>query len=343
MYIKAKGIHWSLCTLADGNRKIYWYAWKNGPRLAGEYGSPEFINSYNAAIATRVATPEGRLLALIQSYQKTEDFRGLRERTRTDYIKHIAKIEQKFGDMPIKALVDPRTRGILLDWRDELALSSKRQADYTWTVLAKILSTAKDRGKITVNPCERGGRVYHGTRVDSIWSEDDEAAFLATAPAHLHLPLLLGLWTGQRQGDLLRLTWKAYNGQDIQLRQSKTGIRVLIPIGVPLKAMLDATKRQSPVILVNSDGRPWTPDGFRASFFKARDAARISGVTFNDLRGTSVTRLALVGCTEAQIVAITGHSLSDVRSILDAHYLHRDPELAREAINKLEMHYAKMK
>ena len=28
-------------------------------------------------------------------------------------------------------------------------------------------------------------------------------AFLDRAPAHLHLPLLLALWTGQRQGDLL--------------------------------------------------------------------------------------------------------------------------------------------
>jgi integrase len=341
MFIRAKGIHWSLCKLADGTRKIYWYAWKNGPRLAGEYGSPEFINSYNAAIATKVTTPEGRLFALIQSYQKTENFRGLRERTRADYIKHIAKIEQKFGDMPIKALADPRTRGILLDWRDELALSSKRGADYTFSVLAKILSTAKDRGKIAINPCERAGRVYHGTRIDSVWSEDDEAAFLATAPAHLHLPLVLALWTGQRQGDLLRLTWRAYDGQEIRLRQAKTDVRVVIPVGAPLKAMLDATPRRSPIILVNSDGRPWTSDGFRASFFKARDAAGISGVTFHDLRGTAVTRLALVGCNEARIASITGHSLSDVSSILGAHYLHRDPELARDAISRLEMKYAK--
>jgi integrase len=327
--------------LADGTEKIYWYAWKNGPRLVGEYGSPEFIASYNKAIASKVIAPDGRLQALIEAYQKTEDFRGLRNRTRTDYIKHIAKIEQKFGDMPIKALADPRTRGILLDWRDELAVSSKRGADYTFSVLAKILSTAKDRGKITVNPCERAGRVYHGTRIDSIWSEDDEAAFLATAPTHLHLPLLLGLWTGQRQGDLLRLTWSAYDGQWIKLKQSKTGERVLIPVGAPLKAMLDATPRQSPIILVNSEGRPWTSDGFRTSFFRARNAAGISGLTFHDLRGTAVTRLALGGCTEPQIAAITGHALSDVRSILDAHYLHRDPALAREAISRLEMKYAK--
>jgi hypothetical protein len=81
-------------------------------------------------------------------------------------------------------------------------------------------------------------------------------------------------------------------------------------------------------------------DGFRASWGKACDKAGIVALTFNDLRGTAVTRLALVGCTEAEIATITGHSLRDVCSILDAHYLHRDIELARNAIHKLEMGYA---
>ena len=125
------------------------------------------------------------------------------------------------------------------------------------------------------------------------------------------------MWTGQRQGDLLRLTWNAYDGKNIRLRQSKTGVRVQVPVGAPLKAALDAAAKakRSPTILLNTDGRPWTQDGFRASWGKAADKAGIVGVTFNDLRGTAVTRLALEGCTEVQIVSITGHSLSDVRSI----------------------------
>jgi integrase len=341
MRINAKGLHWSVATLADGTKKTYWYAWRGGPRLIGEYGSPEFIASYTAACATKVPTPEGRLLALTQAYQQSQDFLALRDRTRADYIKQIVKIERKFGDAPLKALSDPRTRGIFLDWRDELALRSKRQADYAWTVLARVLSWAKDRGKITVNPCERGGRVYHGTRVDFVWSVEDEAAFLQHAPAHLHLPLLAALWTGQRQGDLLRLPWSAYDGAHIRLRQSKTGARVVIPVGAPLKAALDAATKHGPIVLTSTDKRPWTPDGFRASWGKACKKAAIADVTFNDLRGTAVTRLALVGCSAAEIATITGHSLRDVRSILDAHYLHRDIELARTAITKLEMGYAR--
>ena len=63
-------------------------------------------------------------------------------------------------------------------------------------------------------------------------------------------------------------------------------------------------------------------------------AAGIVGVTFNDLRGTAVTRLALVGCTEAEIATITGHSLRGVRAILDTHYLSRDPALGESAITE---------
>lgn len=347
MRVRLKGINSYTARLADGTRRTYWYAWKGGPRLKGEPGTPEFLASYNEAVANKVKTPSGWLLSLLQSYQSSEDFRQLAERTRDDYALIIQKeIEPEFSDFPLSALTDRRTRGIFMGWRDRLAVKSRRQADYAWTVLARVLSWSRDRGHVTVNPCERGGRIYRGSRVEKIWKEDDEAVFLRSAPEHLHLPLLLALWTGQRQGDLLRLPWSAYDpthkfcGRDatgaIRLKQSKTRIRVTIPVGVPLKAALEAAAKRSPIILTNSEGKPWTPDGFRASWGKACKRAGIVGVTFNDLRGTAVTRLALAECTEAEIATITGHSLRDVRSILDAHYLKRDTALGVSAVTKLE-------
>ena|SRR5215211_531891 len=45
----------------------------------------------------------------------------------------------------------------------------------------------------TREPCERGGRLYRGSRVEKIWTADDEATFLRSAPAHLHLPILMAL------------------------------------------------------------------------------------------------------------------------------------------------------
>src|SRR5262249_44156578 len=118
---------------------------------------------------------------------------------------------------------------------------------------------------------------YHGTRVDFVWSVDDEAAFLEHAPPQLHLPLLLALWTGQRQGDLLRLPWSAYDGATVRLRQSKTGARVKIPVGAPLKAALDATPKRGPIILTSANGRPWTEGGFRMAWWQACKRAGIMG------------------------------------------------------------------
>jgi integrase len=335
--LRLKGINSITKRLADGTARTYWYAWKGGPPLRGEPGTPEFIASYNAAVATKVAPPQGVILSILQDYQASEDFRGLADSTRRSYVPLIVRIEKEFGDFPLSALTDRRTRGVFMAWRDKIAASSgRRQADYAWSVLARVLSWSLDRGLVAAYPCTHGGRLYRGSRRENIWTAADEATFLERAPTRLRLPLLLALWTGQRQGDLLRLPWSAYDGTHIRLRQSKKGARVVIPVGAPLKAALDVAAKHSPIILVNSRRKPWTSGGFRASWRKACAAAGIAGLTFHDLRGTAVTRLAIVGATEAEIATFTGHSLQTVRAILDKHYLARDPSLGESAIRKLE-------
>jgi integrase len=339
MRVRLKGINSRTKRLADGRTATYWYAWKSGPRLAGQPGSPEFLASYHEAVSAKMRPPKGVLLSIMQGYQASDDFLSLGERTRADYVKQIKLIERDFGDFPLGALTDKRTRGEFMTWRDKLALRSRRQADYAWVVLARILSWATNRGLVDANPCAKGGRLYRGTRSEKVWTDDDEAPFLRSAPKHLHLPLLLALWTGQRQGDLLRLTWFAYDGKKIRLQQSKTGARVVIPVGAPLKAALNAARPASGgngPILLTMDGQPWTADGFRSSFRKAQAKAGIVGVTFHDLRGTAVTRLALSGCGLPEIATITGHSLRDVGAILDSNYLNRDSALGESAIRKLE-------
>ena len=51
-----------------------------------------------------------------------------------------------------------------------------------------------------------------------------------------------------------------------------------IPVGAPLKEALDAATKRCPVILTNTDGKPWTSDGFRSSWRKACSAAGVVGV-----------------------------------------------------------------
>ncbi len=337
MRVRLKGVNSLSKVLADGQRVTYHYAWKGGPRLTGAPGSPEFVKSYHEAHAADRRRPDATVLATVfDAYQDSEAFRGLAERTRKDYARLIRIISTEFGDMHKGALLQKETRGVFRSWRDLRARASKRQADYGWVVLARVLSWALDGGMVDANPCEKGGRLYHGTRADKVWSDGDLEAFLAVARPEMRLAIMLALWTGQRQGDLLRLPWSAYDGRYIRLKQSKTGVRVTIPTGAPLKAMLDALPRRSPVVMLSSFKRPWTEDSFRVAWSRTATLAKIDGRTFHDLRGTAVLHLALAGCTVPEIATITGHNLSDVKSILDASYFHRDVALAESGIAKLE-------
>lgn len=343
MHVRLKGINRVSKRLADGSRVTYYYAWKGGPRLPGKPGDPEFVAAFNEAVASKAKQPSGTLQAVLNAYQDSPKFTDLAPRTRRDYVRHVRKIEAEYHDFPISALSDPRTRGEFLAWRDRLAKASRRQADYTYSVLALIVAWAFDRGLVPGNPCERPGKVYRSQRIDNIWTAEDEAAFLKSAPAHVGLAFTLALWTGQRQGDLLRLPWSAYDGTIIRLRQSKTGARVTIPVGAPLKALLDATPKTAVTVLATSRKTAWTESGFRASWRTACKKAGVDGLTFHDLRGTAVTRLAVAGCEVPEIAAITGHKLSHVAAILDSHYLSRDSALGVSAIQKLEAHEARTK
>ncbi len=334
MRVDLPGIHRISRTLATGERVTYFYAWRGGPRLVGKPGSPEFLRSYEAAHSNR-RTPDPSLFrSLVIAYKASRDFTGLRERTRADYSKQIAKIEAAFADLPLDALDDPRVTRDLLSWRDGMS-SKPRQADYAWTVLMRIIAWGRDGGLTSYRPPTRVNRLYHADRSEKIWGDVHIARFMSAAPVTLQRALMLALETGQRQGDLLVLPWSAYDGMWIQLRQSKNGRSVRVPVTQRLRAVLDDTPRVSPVMLTNALGRPWRQNAFRKAWGSASRKAGIVDLTFHDLRGTAVTRLSEAGCIPQEIASITGHSLRDVGAITDK-YSARTDKIALSAIAKLE-------
>jgi integrase len=357
MKIDFKGIHTMRRRLADGTVRTHYYlGWHKGAaKLKGEPGSPEFIESYRRATKKR-KTEERTTETLIDDYFDSGHFlHHLSPRTQEDYRKLGARFRAKFGATPIRFWKDPRSKKKLRKWRDKLAVASARQADYMWSFMSAVFTLAVNDGELIFNPCAKGGRLYAGSRVEVIWTSPQVGAFLHQRRyAHMHLPLLIGLWTGQREGDILRLRWSAYDGAVIRLKQRKGQRRgkkknsaaiVVIPVAGPLKVALDAElaarkaakisplRLEDEMICLNSEGEPWREgragyNGFISSFKKAKDEAGIEGINFSDLRGTAVTRLALAGCTVPEICAITGHSHDEANAILQAHYLHRDPQIA---------------
>ncbi|MGH1352782.1 MAG: tyrosine-type recombinase/integrase [Methyloligellaceae bacterium] len=237
--------------------------------------------------------------------------------------------------MPLKIFEDIRIRKDLLSWRDELAINSAKQADYMWSVFRRVIQYAVHNGEITHNHLKNPGRLYKADRSDKIWLPEDVEKFMCSCSPELQTALALALHTGQRKGDLIRLSWTAYDGTGISLRQSKSNRKVYIPATQTLKSILDSLPRTAVTILTNTKGTPWTSDGFNTSWGKAAKRAKIEGLTFHDLRGTAVTLLAEQGCTSIEIASITGHSLKHVETILD-HYGSRTKKIAQTAILRFE-------
>ena len=210
MRVHLKGINKAMVRLANGERVVYYYAWRGGPRLIGEPGSPEFLLSYNTAIQSRREPDRATFHSIIVGYKASQDFLGLSVRSQSDYLKQIKKIETAFADLPIAALEDARVTREFLEWRDRMA-KSPRQADYAWTILMRLCSWARARGLTLYRPPERVERLYHADRSEKIWEETHLASFLAVASEPLQRACVLALETGQRQGDLLALPWSAHS------------------------------------------------------------------------------------------------------------------------------------
>src|SRR5216683_159242 len=143
--------------------------------------SPRPPHRSRRALLTHRAPPSG---------QTSCDERFSHALARRAAIIRIKLIEDAFGDLPLAALADRRVRGEFKTWRDGFA-ATPRKADFAWTVLARIMSFAKDRGIIATNPCEKGGRLHVADRADKFWGEQEIATLLVAASQEIKLALVL--------------------------------------------------------------------------------------------------------------------------------------------------------
>ena len=212
-----------------------------------------------------------------------------------------------FGDISVRAI----TRKGVMALRDSLK-GKPRTANYYMQVLRLLLNFAVDQDLIKVNPAARPKRLKTGPG-HKTWREEDIAGYREANkddPRAL-LALDIGQYTGQREGDCITMTVKAWDGQFIEVTQNKGGERVWIPSHPKLKPTLDALPKDRLLILVTKTGRAYKEDFFRHEFRSWADKAvqygAQPGLTFHGLRKTATVRLLEAGCSHAQVKAITGH------------------------------------
>lgn len=148
------------------------------------------------------------------------------------------------------------------------------------------------------------------------WSIDEVLQYERTHPigTKARLVFALLLYTGQRRADIVRLGKQHVSDGWIRLTQQKNERRRPITVEIPLIAELRTIIERSPTgdltFLVTEFGRPFTSNGFGNRFRKWCDEAGLPQCSAHGLRKAAASRLAELGCTELEIMSVTGHSTS---------------------------------
>jgi integrase len=249
----------------------------------------------------------------------------------------------------------------ILSFRDKLL---KRVAPSTVNQHVKILrialNQAKRQGLIQINPAAQV------TRVKLAGDEIERRAFtlpelkqiLRVATDEWKGMIAFGLYTGQRLGDIARLTWNNIDveRQEIRFAAVKTKRRTVLPIAAPLFDYLtslpaadDAAQPLFPKLAarLRSSNRAGTLSnqfhdilvaaGLAASRShrgtgKGRAARRkASSISYHSLRHTATSLLKAAGVSDAVAREFIGHDSAAV----SRHYTHIETATLRKAASKL--------
>jgi len=203
-------------------------------------------------------------------------------------------------------------------------------------VLSILLAFSIEVGLRRDNPALRVPKLKTGGAGYRAWTPAEVAKFLKCADPFWRRALLIALCTGQRGQDIVVMTRGSYDGTAIEVVQQKTGRRVWIPCHPKLRAELDQSSSKALLLLPRPDGSAWPSNAFQKAAGKAIRAAGLTGIVWHGLRPTAASTLAEAGCTEREIMAITGHTTSQMVQ----HYTRGADQkrLAKAAVAKFTLH-----
>lgn len=296
-----------------------WRCYHRATRIAVDLtqspiGSPEFFaECTRIAELAKVSGPPkaGTLGLLIAEYRSHQSFQDLAPRTQIDYQRCLDYLK------PITATALVRfDSALIVRIRDKAAARhGRRFANYLKAVLSIIFTWGAERGYVKSNPAANIKNIRRrkgAPEANRPWADAEREAVLIHAPLHMRPAIGLMMFTGLGPKDALRLPRTFYCAGEIATRRSKTGAPVYWPAPKVLQEILAGAPTHDAITLcANSNGRPWTESGFRASWRKLRiklerEKKINEGLTLYGLRHTVAVILREAGADERTIADALG-------------------------------------
>jgi integrase len=302
----------------DRHGKARFYFRKPGFKtvpLPGLPWSPDFMAAYESAAASHPAPrievgasrmKPGTVAAAVTGYFGSLAFSSLAETTRITRRRILERFREEHGDKSIATLGRAHVERMVT------AKVAKPGTALNFLVaLRGLMRHAINVGLRTDDPTTG----VYGPKFRSAgfysWTEADIAAFEAKHPmgSRARLAFALLLHTAQRRADVIQLGRQHLRDGLLQVRQTKTGATLAIPLHPELKVVLDATPAEHLTFLVTKGGKPFHADAFSLWFRrKCREAGLPAQASVHGLRKAACRRLAEAGCSASVIASISGHS-----------------------------------
>ena len=301
------------------------------------------------ALYRPLAPAAGTLRLLITEFkQRSEHWRNLRPRTRTDYERIFTALAPVL-DHGLTRFTTPVVVGIRDKARDAHGF---KFANQTVVTLKKVFAFGVQYGHVKENPLdavEPISRPADLPEANRPWLPTETLVILAGFPIHVKAPTALAAYLGVRLGDTVHMPSAARKDALLDFLTSKTGRRLELSVCDDLAGILDefAAWRKTlkhdqadMMMFVNARGKPWTEDGFKTSFGKERDkllkAKKIGpGITFHGARHGVATILADENFAPDQVKHLLGHGAETMTE----HYSRRAKrrQLLKDMADRVQM------
>lgn len=322
--------HPNVGAYTDRHGRTRWRFRRGGKTIAlpGAPGEPAFEDAYLAAIEGRpppaphssvvrhphAAPPRSLRAAWRLVVTRLPEWQALSDATRYNQSRIAERFLAKpvaegealvWGDVPVSDLRRRHLKGILADMSD-----TPHAGRHLLVTIRRMILVALDEEWIEIDPSYalKHRPAYVGRKA---WSQAARQQFEARWPigSTPRLAYALGLWLGNRRGDIVALAPSAIEGDKVRIIQGKTGRGLVLDITPMLREVLAATDMSGPTILKTAFGAPFSAKSLTGRMADwTKSAGLPPGHTLHGLRKTLGKMLAEGGATTRQIMDTLGHT-----------------------------------
>jgi len=278
-------------------KSAYGYRPKGGGcvRLLPLSAKPEAVIRRYDEEKAKFEMVSGTFAQLCTEFFESSSFSNLSKRTQSDYFGNHRMVKPVFGKMRASAIKPEHVR----QYMDRRGLVAEVRANREHSFMSKVFSWAYERGKVSLNPCQKVRRFSEKPRDRYITDEEYGAVYAAARPT-LKALMEISYCCAARQGDVLSMKRSQLKEDGIYICQGKTNKAQIKKWSDRLREAVDLAFSSQPIrhvdaLFVSKGGSKVTTYMVRGWWDKAKaDAKEINpsmGIdfTFHDIKAKSIS------------------------------------------------------